>query len=141
MLILSTFVPRYLLHPSLSSPSLSLSPHVSLQIRFPPPSILSRYPYILSLFAGSLCGRHVQYTYTSTLIPTRPISLFKFCIRAIVPPSLLNIFSSAIHVSCVSVAVGFLQAVASSSCQILSAPLQLSCPCNRAFLSTPHSLQ
>jgi len=37
-------------------------------------------------------------------------------------------------VSCVSLAVGFLRAVASSFCRMLSAPLQLSCPCNYAFL-------
>jgi len=54
----------------------------------------SRYPYILSLFPGSLCG-HVQYTYTSTLIPARPFSSFHSCNPSGVPlpPSLLNIFS------------------------------------------------
>jgi len=66
-----------------------------------PPSILPRYPYILSLFAGTLCI-HVQYTYTSTLIPTRPVFRFLSCIRARCSLPLLNISSQPMCHVCLS---------------------------------------
>jgi len=99
----------------------------------PLPPIHSWYPYILSLFAGSLCVR-VQHTYTSTLIPKRPIS-FPLCIRPMSPLSPLNISSFHSQLTChVCVAVGFFRAITSSLSRILSDPLQRSCPHNYVFL-------
>jgi len=111
-----------LLPPSLITCSVLLFPFPLLFCRFQyhssPLSIHSWYPYILSLFAGSLCV-HVQHTYTSTLTPTRPISLsLRVSVRCF--PFPLNISLSFIHNSCVMcVAAGFLRAVASSLRRIL----------------------
>lgn len=113
-----------------ASPILSLS--VSLQIRSPCLPIHSWYPYILPLFAGSLCV-HVQNTYTSTLIPTSPISHpLRVSVRRLLSP--LNISSFHSQLTChVCVAVGLLQAVTISPRRLLSA-LQISCLYNYDFL-------
>ena len=94
----------------------------SLQTRFPPSlDTLSvpLYPFFIRRFLVRSRSVHVYICidpHTSKL--TLPFRVSIQC-----SPPLLNIFSSAIRMSPVSPAVGFLRAVTSSSCQILSPPL------------------
>ena len=101
---------------------LSLVAFRILLLPYPRFSSLSRYSHgslISSPYSQvSLCG-HVQYTYTSTSIPTRPISLF-LCVSVRCFPSPLNIFPFPSRFCVMSLAVGFPRAATSSCCQILS---------------------
>ena len=87
--------------------------------RFSSLSILPRYPYILSLFAGFLVrSRSVHvYIYIDPHASNLP---FPLCIRPMFPLSPLNIFPFPSRFCVMSLAVGFPRAATSSRCQILS---------------------
>jgi len=85
--------------------SISVSPcHLGSDSTFP--SILSWYPYILSLFPGSSCG-YVQYTYTSTLIPHFRFLQHLSCNPSDAPSPLSLIFFRNSCFTCASLTVGF----------------------------------
>lgn len=89
LLILSPLVPRYPPHPFPYSPPLVIVPN-----QIPALSIHLWYPYIVSLFAGSLCS-HVQarvYIYIDPRASNLSVPLRVICL--IFLPSLLIIFFS-----------------------------------------------